>query len=59
MRTLEFSMFKKLAPHPFIRLPVKYGGQDTGINFHKMKMKRCTLTRTKEMDEEKPMPLML
>lgn len=59
MRTLEFSMFKKLAPDPFLRLPVKCGGLETGINLHKMKMKRHTLTRTKEMDEEKTMPLMI
>lgn len=52
-------MFKKLAPDPFLRLPVKCGGLETGINLHKMKMKRHTLTRTKEMDEEKTMPLMI
>ena len=46
-------MFRSLVPDSFVRLPIKYGGLDTGINVYKMKGKRHMLTRTKEMDEEK------
>lgn len=44
-------MFRSLVPYSFVRLPTKYGGLDTGINVHKMKVKRHMLTKTKEMDE--------
>ena len=58
MRTLELNMFRSLVPDSCVRLPIKYGGLDTGINVYKMKGKRHMLTRTKEMDEEKIIPLM-
>lgn len=51
-------MFRSLVPDSFVRLPTKYGGLDTGINVHKMKVKRHMLTKTKEMDEEKIILLM-
>lgn len=46
-------MFRSLVPDSLVRLAIKYGGLDTGINVYKMKVKRHMLTRTKEMDEKK------
>ena len=53
MRTLEFSTLGRLAQDPLASLPVWYGGQDKGINVHKTKVKRHTLTGAKGTGEEK------